>query len=115
MIIGRSNKLGVTIYRVSLLVPTISNVLFHPGNYTSGKLNVTKPVTAVLTLSLIPVVYAHNQEWIDGFKSGAVDGKTIGMGAGDASYYCNSQDHTYTFCRGYNAGCSKWSSTTAKS
>lgn len=21
-----------------------------------------------------------------------------------ASYYCNSQDHTYTFCRGYNAG-----------
>ena len=28
-------------------------------------------------------MYAHNQDWNDGFKSGAADDKVIGMGAGD--------------------------------
>ncbi|MGC1928779.1 MAG: hypothetical protein WA667_07365 [Candidatus Nitrosopolaris sp.] len=26
-----------------------------------------------------PMAYAHNQDWNDGFKSGAADGKTIGF------------------------------------
>jgi hypothetical protein len=29
---------------------------------------------AVLMLGLIPVVYAYNKDWNDGFKSGAADG-----------------------------------------
>lgn len=41
----------------------------------------------VLVFGLMPVVYAHNQDWNDGFKSGAADGKTIGMGAGDDGCY----------------------------
>lgn len=37
---------------------------------------------------LMPVVYAHNQNWNDGFKSGAADGIIIGMGAGDDDDTC---------------------------
>jgi hypothetical protein len=38
-----------------------------------NKINLIVTAMTVLMRGLIPVVYAHNQDWNDGFKSGAVD------------------------------------------
>ena len=38
-----------------------------------NKINLIVTAMAVLMLGLIPVVHAHNQDWNDGFKSGAAD------------------------------------------
>jgi hypothetical protein len=38
-----------------------------------NKINLIVTAMAVLMLGLIPVVYAHNQDWNDGFKSAADD------------------------------------------
>ena len=59
---------------------------------------------AVLMLGLIPSVYAHNQDWNDGFKSGAVDGKVIGVGAGDDDVTCPNNGYKDSQCDQFNDG-----------
>lgn len=52
----------------------------------------------------MPVVYAHNQDRNDGFKSGAVDGKTIGMGGGDDDVTCPNNGYKDSQCDQFNDG-----------
>jgi hypothetical protein len=56
---------------------------------------------AVIIFSLVNIAHADlspTDRYDSGYNHGWTD-ETNG-----ASCYCNSQDHTYTFCRGYNAG-----------
>ena len=69
-----------------------------------NKINLTVTAMAVLMFSLIPVVYAHNQDWNDGFKSGAVDGKVIGRGTGDDDDTCPNNGYNDSQCDQFNDG-----------
>jgi hypothetical protein len=58
------------------------------------------PITLII-FSLVNTAHADlspTDRYNSGYNHGWTD-ETNG-----ASYYCNSQDHTYTFCQGYNAG-----------
>ena len=65
MVIGLSNK-PLKLSNVLFPVETIQVKNQMPLN----KINLIVTAMALLMLGLIPIVYAHNQDWNDGFKSG---------------------------------------------
>jgi len=79
MIIGRCNKI---LKAIQCPIP-----LEVKNQMLLNKINLVTAMT-VLMFGLMPVEYAHNQDWNDGFKSGAGDSKTIEMGAGDDDVTC---------------------------
>jgi hypothetical protein len=62
MIIGRSNK---TLKAIQCPIPLKLQV---KNQMLLNKINLIVTAMAVVMLDPIPVVYAHNKDWNDGFK-----------------------------------------------